>query len=117
MKTPIAPRPFTELQRPLKASVITFLPNGEEKSVYVLNEEGLVTKVARELGVHPKQIRVSFTDTCFGMGLAAEDFGIVEASRITFTFIVDKMKTKLGVMEVSIAIILRSSSAILTSAG
>ena len=39
------------------------------------------------------------------MGLTAEDCGIVNNSRLTVTFIVDEMKTKLDVMEVSVAIV------------
>ena len=39
------------------------------------------------------------------MGLAAEDCGIVKNSRLTVTFIVDEMKTKLDIMKVSIAIV------------
>ena len=39
----------------LKVTVITCLPNGEERSVAFLKEEELVTAMARELGVHPTQ--------------------------------------------------------------
>ena len=61
--------------------------------------------MARELGVPPTQICVSFTDNVVGMGLTAEDCGIVNNSRLTVTFIVDEMKTESEMMEVSIAIV------------
>ena len=38
-------------------------------------------------GVHPTQICVSFTDNVVGVGLTAEDCGIVNNSRLTITFI------------------------------
>jgi hypothetical protein len=43
-------------------------------------------------GVHPTQIIVSFTDNVVGMGLTAEDCGIIDSSRLTVTFIdIDKV--------------------------
>jgi len=43
-------------------------------------------------GVRPTQILVSFTDNVVGMGLTAEDCGIVDSSRLTVTFIdIDKV--------------------------
>ena len=42
-------------------------------------------------GVRPTQIIVSFTDNAVGMGLTAEDCGIVDSSRLTVTFIDDKV--------------------------
>ena len=74
-----------------KANVITCLPNGEERCVSFLKEEELVSAMARELGVRRTQICVSFTDNVVGMGLTAEDCGIVNNSRLTVTFIVDEV--------------------------
>ena len=74
-----------------KVNVITCLPNGEERSVSFLNEEEVVAAMARELGVRSTQICVSFTDNVVGMGLTAEDCGIVNNSRLTVTFIVDEV--------------------------
>ena len=53
--------------------------------------------MARELGVRPTQIHVPFTENDVGMGLTAEDCGIVKNSRLTVTFIDDKIKTELSV--------------------
>ena len=88
-----------------KVNVITCLPNGEERSVSFLKEEDLVVAMARELGVRSTRICVSFTDNVVGMGLTAEDCGIIHNSRLTVTFIVDEMKTESEIMEVSIAIV------------
>ena len=45
-----------------------------KKDLYLFfEEEGLVTAMARELGVRPKQIRLSLTDNVFGMGLTRAD--------------------------------------------
>ena len=75
-----------------KLNVIACLPNGEERSVAISKKEEVVTAMARELGVRPTQIVVSFTDNVIGLGLTAEDCGIVNSSRLTVTFIVDFRK-------------------------
>jgi hypothetical protein len=42
-------------------------------------------------GVRSTEILVSFADNVVGMGLTAEDCGIVDSSRLTVTFIDDKV--------------------------
>ena len=51
-----------------KVNVITCLPNGEERCLSFLKEEGVVVAMARELGVRSTQICVSFTDNVVGNG-------------------------------------------------
>ena len=85
--------------------IIACLPNGEEKTLSLIKDEDVVSAIARELGVRVTRICVSFTDNVVGMGLTAEDCGIVNNSRLTVTFIVDEMKTESEIMEVSIAIV------------
>jgi hypothetical protein len=78
----------------VNVNVIVCLPNGEERPITISKEEELVPAIARELGVRPTQIIVSFIDNVVGLGLTAEDCGIVNNSRLTITFIVDEIKTK-----------------------
>ena len=85
----------------LKVNGITCLPNGEGRSVSFLEEGEVVKAMARELGVRPTQICVSFTDNVVGMGLTAEDCGIVSNPRLTVTCIIDEMKAESEIMEVS----------------
>jgi len=77
-----------------KVNVIVCLPNGQERSINILKEEKLVHAIARELGVRPTQIIVSFIDNVVNIGLTAENCGIVNDSRLTITFIDEKIKTK-----------------------
>ena len=63
------------------------------------NLEVLVTGMARELGVRTTQIVLSFNDNVIGMGLTAEDCGVVDYSRLTVTYIDDEIKTEQQVRE------------------
>ena len=72
-----------------KVNVIAVLPNGRESAISFLEEEELVPAMARELGVRPTQIMVSFEDNFVLMGLTAKDCFIVNNSRLTITYIDD----------------------------
>ena len=76
-----------------KVNVILVLENGE-RSITILEEEKLVHAIARELNLRPTQIIVSSDDNVVDSGLTAKDCFIVNNSRLTITYIDDKIKTK-----------------------
>ena len=77
-----------------KINIIVSIPYGVERVVSILKNEDLVPAMAKEFGVHWKQIQLSFEDNNVEKGLSAENCGIVNYSRLTVNISNIIIKTK-----------------------